>query len=218
MNLDEIKQAIKEWGNVRTSPKKVLTYLKQGSCFKIERVQFEQWNKNSPEKLHAYLGIIGNKLNIVLIDSVSDKNPAAHLDSIFIQDYLKGLSKKEEEYMANATNGGITVADAQKRMKQWKTSADLWVEEKAKTPDGIFQAFLIPFVDLKSQFEGTSNPTSAVFWGINNKNEADLILWGLKPIVNQVNAALKFGEDGSPVEDLTEPAPPYGGEDLGLLG
>ncbi|MCX6236953.1 MAG: hypothetical protein NTY07_05230 [Bacteroidia bacterium] len=217
MNLEEIKQAIKEWGNARTSPKTVLSYLKQGCCFKIERAQFEQWNRNSPEKLHAYLGIFGNKLNIVLIDSVSDKNPAAHLDSIFIQDYLKGLSKEEEGYMANATDGGITIADAQKKMTKWKASADLWVEDKAKTSAGIFKAFLIPFSDLKSQFEGTSNPASAVFLGLNISNEADMILWGLKPIVNQANAALKFGEDGTPVEDLTLPIPPYGEEGLGLL-
>lgn len=217
MNLEEIKQAIKEWSNVRTSPKKVLTYLKQGSCFKIERAQFEQWNGNSPEKLHAYLGIFGNKLNIVLIDSASDKDPAVHMDSIFIQDYLKGLSKEEEGYMANATDGGITVADAQKKMTKWKASADSWVEDRVKTSAGIFKAFLIPFSDLKSQFEVTSNPTSVVFLGLNISNEADMILWGLKPIANQTNTALKFGEDGIPVEDLVTPVPPFGEENLGLL-
>src|SRR5665647_2244486 len=164
MNLVEIKKAIKEWSNVRTSPEKVLTYFKQGCCFKIKKSQFEQWNKNSPENLHAYLGIFEGKLKFVLIDSESDKNPVAHMDSIFVQDYLKGLSKTEERFIDKASDGDLTVSDALKKMMQWNVFIDTWVNNMAHTIPGIFKAFVVPFRDLKSQFGETSNPESCLLY------------------------------------------------------
>jgi len=39
-------------------------------------------------KLSCYMAIFGGALKFVLIDSESDKDPAAHEDCIFITDYL----------------------------------------------------------------------------------------------------------------------------------
>ena len=218
MNLEEIKKAIREWSIVRTSPESVLTYLKQGCCFKIERSKFKHWSKNSPKSLHVYPGIFDGVLKFILIDSESDKDPSAHKDAISVQNYHKGLSKSEEGFIDKARDGGITVTEALKKMQQWNLFEDAWVYDAVLTEDGIFKAFVVPFVDLTSQFEGSSIPENVVFFGLNN-NKVDLIFWGLDTAVEltTTSGALKLGENGIPVEDLIASVPPFGEEGLGLL-
>lgn len=215
MKIEEIKKSIKAWSNVRNSPDKVLTYFKQGSCFKITKAQFDQWNKNSPEKLHVYPAIVGDKLKFVLIDSESDKDAANHMDALFVQDFLDGLDIAEEGFIDNAIDGNLTITDALKKMAHWTMFVDSWVAKTAPTENGIFQALLVPFSDLKSHFDGTSNPESVVFFGLEN-GKADLLLWGLKP---KQPAGLKMAaaEAGIPVSDTITSVPPYQNNILGLI-
>jgi len=214
MNIEETKKAIKEWSNVRTSPEKVLTYFKQGCCFKIEKSYYEQWKKTSPKNLHVYLGIFAGVLKFVLIDSESDKNPAAHEDSTFVGDYLPGLNITEEGFIDKAFDGDIKVIDALKKVMQWNVFVDSWVYNKVRTTYGIFQAFAVPFCDLVAQFEKTTNAESVFLFGLSNNNQADLILWGLDTSEQQQS---NLPTDTAPVEDLAYPVPPFGGEDFGML-
>lgn len=218
MSFEEIKKAIKEWSNVRISPEKVLTYFKQGSCFKIERSQFEKWNTNSPSTLHIYIGIFDGVLKFVLIDSLSDKDPEAHQDAIFVQDYLIGLTKAEEGFIDIAVDGGLTVVAALKTVMQWNVFVNSWVNETAHTTDGIFQAFLVPFNDLKSQFDNSYHLQSVVFFGLDNNYKADLILFGLNgnDEVN-ISSTKMVNVAGIPVENTATPIPPFGAKDLGLI-
>jgi hypothetical protein len=214
MNLEEIKQAIKEWSNARTSPEAVLTYFKQGCCFKIEKIEYEQWKKNSPKNLHVYMGIFKDVLKIVLIDSVSDKDPAAHEDSIFVRDYLPGLDIKEEGFIEKATDGNITVKDGLMKIMQWTVFKDSWVYNVVPTINGVFQAFTLPFSDLIAQFEGTMHTESVVLFGLCSDNQADLILW----VLGTNEAKMDDPDDDSPLENIAYPCPPFGGDDFGLLG
>jgi hypothetical protein len=213
MNLDEIRQAIKEWSNVRTSPETVLTYFKQGCCFKVEKSEYEQWKKNSPENLHVYMGIFKSVLKFILIDSVSDKDPDAHQDSIFVRNYLSGLNITEEGFIQKATDGNIKVIDALTKIMQWTVFVDSWVYNKVSTTYGIFQAFTLPFSDLIAQLEDSTNTESVVFFGLGNNNQADLILWGLD---NSEEKQESLAD--APVENIAYPCPPFGGEDFGLIG
>lgn len=209
MNLEEIKKAIKEWSKVRSSPKKVLTYFKQGSCFKIERSQFEKWNANSPETLHVHMGIFDGRLKFILVDSVSDKDPAAHQDAFFVQDYLVGLTKAEEDFIDIAVDGGLTVVDALKTVMQWNVFVNSWVNEMVHTTDGIFQAFLVPFNDLRSQFDNSSHLQSVVFFGLRNNYKADLILFGLNASGKSKTSRMAVKSAGIPVENTATPVPPF---------
>jgi|WetSurMetagenome_2_1015567.scaffolds.fasta_scaffold279878_2 hypothetical protein len=216
MKIEEIKKSIKAWNNVRNSPDKALTYFKQGSCFKITKAQFDQWNKNSPENLRVYMAIFGDNLKFVLIDSESDKDVANHLDALFVQDYLEGLDIAEEGFIDNAIDGSLTIADALKKMTHWTMFVDSWVANTAHTTHGIFQAIIVPFSDLKSHFEGTSNLESAVFFGLEN-GQADLLLWGLNTRAEQPDGAIKFAMTATPVVDLAKPVPPYSLDTMGLI-
>ena len=215
MKIEDVKKSIKAWSSVRNSPDKVLTYFKQGSCFKITKAQFDQWNKNSPEKLHVYPAIVGDKLKFVLIDSESDKDAANHMDALFEQEFLKGLDIAQEGFIDNAIDGNLTVTDALKKMAHWTMFVDSWVANSAHTENGISQAILVPFSDLKSHFEGTSNPESAVFFGLEN-GQADLLLWGLKA-KQPAGSMMLTAEAGIAVADMTVNVPPYGANILGLI-
>jgi len=210
MNFEEIKKAIKEWSKVRSSPEKVLAYFKQGSCFKIERSQFEKWNSKLPETLHVHMGIFNRRLKIILVDSVSDKDPAAHQDSFFVQDYLDGLTKAEEGFIDVAVDGGLTVVDALKAVMQWNVFVNSWVNETVHTTDGIFQAFYVPFNDLKSQFDNPAHLESVVFFGLRDNFKADLILFGLNASGGSKTLLKAAKPLGIPVENLATPVPPFG--------
>jgi hypothetical protein len=210
MNYEEIKKAIKDWSKVRSSPKKVIAYFKQGSCFKIERSQYEKWNANLPETLHVHMGIFDDRLKFILVDSVSDKDPSAHQDAFFVQDYLDGLAKAEAGFIDIAVDGGLSVVDALKTVMQWNVFVNSWVNETVHTTDGIFQAFYVPFADLKSQFDNSSHLQSVVFFGLHNNYKADLILFGLNANNGaQISAKMGCGA-GIPVENAANPVPPFG--------
>ena len=215
MKIEDVKKSIKAWSSVRNSPDKVLTYFKQGSCFKITKAQFDQWNKNSPANLCVYPAIVGTQLKFVLIDSESDKDTANHMDALFVQDFLVGLDIAAEGFIDNAIDGNLTITDALKKMAHWTMFVDSWVANSPHTENGIFQALLVPFSDLKSHFEGTSNPESAVFFGLEN-SQADLLLWGLKAKQPAGSMMLTAGA-GIAVADMTVTIPPYPNNVLGLI-
>jgi hypothetical protein len=210
MKIEEIKKAIKEWCDIRTSPGTVITYLKQGCCFTIEKSQYERWKQNSPENFYIYMGIFSGKLKLILTDAILEGDLENRKNFIFVQDYISGLKLTEEGFIERAIDGGITVLDGLKKVLRWKVFMDSWVYYKVDTTYGVFEAFRVPFSDLISQFETAECTESLVLFGLDANYQADLTLWGLgineeqqNPPGNSVTPA--------PVEDLATPVPPFGG-------
>lgn len=220
MGIDEIKKAIGEWSIARTSEEDVLTYLKQGNCFKIERSNYDLWKAKSPKNLHVYLGIFDGQLQFVLIDSESDKDPSANVGSIVVQDYYPGLDLMDAGIVDHATDGSVKVVDALKRVMKWNVFMESWVRNNVKSSAGIFQAFIIPFSDLTSQFEVAGCDETMVIFGLKGK-DADLMLWGMPKSVENIGVrsavASTSVNGGAPVEDLSTPCPPFHCADLGLF-
>lgn len=220
MKLDEIKQAIGEWAKARTSADDVLTYLKQGTCFKIEKSNYDLWKQKSPKSLHAYLGIFEGQLQFILVDSESDKNPEANIDSFIVQDYYTGLNVLDAGFIDSAEDGSVNVMDALKRVMSWTVFMESWVRNSVKSSAGVFQAFIIPFGDLTSQFEKSNSFESMVIFGLHGK-KADLILWGMPTNVEdghlRTASVAEVAKAGCPVENLATPVPPMGSNILGLL-
>lgn len=211
MDFKEIENAIKEWSDIRTSPGTVVNYLKQGSCFKIEKAQYELWKKNPPKDFYVYMGIFKGTLKFILTNKVLDKNSAAHKDLIFVQDYLPGLKMKEEGFINKAIDGGITVLDALKKAMRWNVFMKSWVYFKVNTTYGIFEAFKVPFSDLVSQFDNAGCEQSLVQFGLGENIEAELVLWGLDTDIElQATLVMKSEAIAPPVEDLATPCPPFG--------
>ncbi|WP_320054581.1 hypothetical protein [uncultured Acetobacteroides sp.] len=221
MEIGEIRKAIGEWSKARTSSDDVLTYLKQGTCFKIEKSNYNLWKTKSPKELHVYLGVFNGQLQFVLIDSESDKDPAVNIGSIVVQDYYPGLNVQDAGLIDHATDGSIKVVDALKRVMKWTMFMESWVKDCVKSDAGVFQAFVIPFSDLSSQFEAAGSHETLVVFGLNGKN-ADLMLWGMPSNaggsgVRAMASAIDDGDVGYPVEDLSTPCPPFHNSGLGLL-
>jgi hypothetical protein len=158
MSVEKIKKAIRKWSEVRNEPEEAISLLKQGSCFKIEKDQYERWKTKKPENVYAYVGIMKKELKFILVDSESDKDFDNCEDFIFVEDYLPGLNLSEENMLNKAVDGNITVLEALKRNMNWVLLMQSWIENKSKTSDGVFKAFIIPFKSLISQFEGTNLP------------------------------------------------------------
>lgn len=215
MKIEKVKEAVKKWSEIRTSAKDVISYLKQGCCFKIEKSQYEMWKKKSPESLHAYMGIFDTKLCIILIDSESDKDAAANEDCIFVQYYLPGLDVKEEGFIDNAVKGSVKVKEALKRSVQWTVFMESWVVNNVSATYGIFQAFDIPFGDIKKLFKISGVEDSIALFGLrSDNNQADLTFWGLKDYATEMKSGITVGAG---VEDLVTPVPPMGSGVYSLL-
>jgi hypothetical protein len=215
MKLDEIKKALQKWKDVRTSPDKAASFLKQGTCFKIKKEQYEKWKEHSPTGLFAYVGIFDHDTKFVLVDNVSNKDFDANKDFIFVQDYLSGISLEEGTFIDRATDGNITVLDALKKALRWTLCLDDWAHYKVKTTYGIFEAQVIPFSDLAKQFEGAVNPESIAIFGIRSDKEADLSIWMLgvtssgSATTETTLLAAAAANSAGPVQDLSYPCPPY---------
>ena len=214
MKIEKVKEAVQKWSEIRTSAKDVISYFKQGCCFKIEKSQYEMWKKKSPESLHAYMGIFESKLCIILIDSESDKDATLNEDYIFVQYYLPGLDIKEEGFIDNAVKGSVKVKEALKRGVQWTIFMESRVVNNVDATYGIFQAFDIPFGDIKKLFKTPGVTDSVALFGLCSDCKADLSFWGLKDYANE----LKSGQIvNAGVEDLVTPVPPMGAGVYSLL-
>lgn len=216
MELTEVKQAIQKWESIRNSADQVTAYLKNGSYVIVNRQQFEVWNILNPAELHVHMGIFGDELKFILIDSESSKNIVANQGNLFIQSYVAGTELLDGGFIDNATNGGITVFEALKRITLWNTNLDVWVKQQVDSEHGIFKSFVIPFSNLTNHFEVAGAEESMLVFGLKN-NVADLMLWGLKTSANTKESevqmsAMAFTDtpepDGIPVEDFSYPCPP----------
>lgn len=225
MELNEVKQAIQKWDSVRNSAEQALSYLNQGACVIINRQQFEVWNQNAPSELYAYMGIFGEELKFIFVDSESSKDIAANTDRIFAQPYLPSLDILDGNFIDNAVNGSITVMDALKRIMRWNTTMDAWVSNQVNTEAGLFKAFIIPFSNLVSHFAEAGVEESMFVFGLNG-DAADLMLWGvtMAPKAKHMEGRMQTtafaaaqSRDGVPVEDITTPCPPCNEPGLSLL-
>lgn len=220
MEIGEIKRAIEEWSKARTSADDVLAYLKQGTCFKIEKSNYDLWKTKSPKELHVYLGVFNGQLQFVLIDNESDKNPEANVDSIVVQDYYPGLNVLDGGIVDHAKDGSVKVVEALKRVMRWTVFMESWVRNSVESSAGVFQAFVLPFSDLTSQFEAAGCYETMAILGLKGKN-ADLMLWGMPTSVEssglRTAVASTTEEEGTPVEDLATPCPPFYNDGLGLI-
>lgn len=209
MELKEFKKATKKWSQVRTSTDKVLQYFSQGFCFKIEKSFYQKWKDKNAESLLVYIGIIGKKMKFILVDSESDKDPESNADCYFEQDCLSGIDLDNMGFLDNATDGNISVKDGLQKATQWNIFYQSWVKNKIDTPNGIFQMFIVPFSDLKSQFEIADHAETLVMLGLNSNLDANLILWVLTQKNLSKTRSVKGGLKFAPVEDLVCPCPPF---------
>ena len=219
MEIGEIRRAIGEWSKARTSANDVLAYLKQGTCFKIEKSNYDLWKTKSPKDLHVYLGVFDGQLQFILIDSESDKDPDANIDSIVVQDYYPGLNVLDGGIVDHAKDGSVKVVDALKRVMKWTVFMESWVRNSVESSAGIFQAFVLPFSDLTSQFENAGCYETMAILGLQGKN-ADLMLWGLPSNGESkqlLTADASTSDGGYPVEDIATPCPPFYNDGLGLI-
>lgn len=211
MTFEKIKEALKKWTAIRNLPEKSSAYLGQGCCFKIVQSQYEAWKKRSPESVYAYLGIFDNDLKFVLMDDITDKNPEENMDAVFVIDFLNGMNITEKAMIGKAIDGNITVNEAMKRNLNWILFKESWLENKSQTTEGVFRAFVLPFASLSAQFENDSQTESVLMIGLNDKDQADLILWKNR-YVNTAALKSTTADDSSttPVENFVVPCPPYG--------
>jgi hypothetical protein len=214
MTLEKIRVAIKKWSEVRNSPEVAYKLLNQGTCFKIEKEQYEIWKKRAPKSIYAYASIFDSELKFVLIDSESVKDPEKNLDAIFIQDYLPGLNILEADMISKASDGNITVIEALTRNMNWVLLMQSWLENMSKTTDGVFRAFIIPFSSLEPQLEGSKNAESVLMIGLGEKKLADLILWKHSNVSGSESGEKSLVDDPYGVDNFVLPCPPFNDPDL----
>lgn len=211
-DLKTVKAAIKEWSVRRSRADQVITYLNQGNCFEVTRAEYTKWktrNVTPPTHIHAYMGIFSGKLKFVLIDSISDAETTLDPAYIVVKDYTYGVVVKGN---ANDTLGNvgdetdeITVFEGLERMFRWSMGKNAWVATQVPKPDGVFQAFQIPFNDFEFLFEDKEKKTVYGLFGMLSDFTPDIIIW---------NETTKFPDPVQPgqriVADVALPVPPFG--------
>jgi len=214
MKMEKIRMAIRKWNEIRNTPEKAISFLKQGCCFKIEKDQYDLWKSKSPKGVFAYLGIFNSELKFIVVDSESDKNPDENQEFYFIQDFMKGLNITEKNLFRSASDGNITVQEALTRNLSWTLYMESWLINRAETTEGIFRAFVIPFASLSAHFEDEGYAESILLCGLGNQNQADLILWKNR-FIGELSKMTNEVKGTSPVENLVLPCPPYCNPSIG---
>ena len=208
--LDAYEAAIVEWNNCRTNSETLLNLISSGSCFEISRAMYNSWTADSPEYIHAYLGIdlpSSPSLCFMLIDSVKDSNPSSvTAENISFAPYLDGFDElKLIPHFSDAENpnNDISVLAGLERSFRWILNRKKYIENKVEEGGGenagMFQVFHIPLGDLDSIFDDPNADKALVIIGLKEDNTtAELILWDENFNVHQT------------VEDVALPCPPFG--------
>lgn len=218
-DLKAVEAAVKEWSVKRKRPDQVVTYFNQGNCFEVTRAEYMKWKLRGivpPTHIHAYMGIFSGKLKIILIDSISDAETTLDPAFIAVKDYTYGVTVKGNandtlENVGDETDE-ITVFEGLERMFRWTMGKNAWVATQVLKPDGVFQAFQIPFNDFEFLFEEKDKKTVYGLFGLLSDMSPDVIIW---------NETTKFPDPIDPaqriVADVALPVPPFGSGGTAIL-
>lgn len=212
--ISKASQAIQIWNEVRSNPIAVINYFNQGAYFKIYKADYEAWKTNSPEFVHAYMGLVQKpeethfSLSLFSVDSVTDKEPVESNEGAFEANIkenpyeLSLISNPTMELVDNSNNNpeNITPTEGLMRTVQWSLHKDIWINQQ----EDLVQVFEIPFLDLSVLFEEEAADYIIVSPALKEQEEAnvfkiDLILWGYN-----VN-----GVTWNKPMDLIRPKPPF---------
>lgn len=212
--ISDASQAIQLWNEVRSNPSAVINFFNKGTFFKIDRSDYLIWNENSPEFIHAYMGLVQNpgeahfSLSLFSVDSVTDKepvesNPEAFEINIKKNPYeLSVISNPTLNLVDNSGNDpeNITPIEGMMRTVQWSLHKDIWVDQQ----EDMVQVFEIPFLDLSVLFDTEEADYIILSPALKEQEEdnvfkIDLVLWGY-------NA---HGVTWDKPKDFIRPAPPF---------
>lgn len=181
--------AIQVWNEVRNNPAAFINYFNQGAYFQVFKDDYLTWKANSPEFIHAYLGLVQKamqtnfSLSLFSVDSVTDKKDVESNWDLFeanlkYNPYEAAIIPNPSMILApNIT--GITPLEGVTRPIQWALHKDLWVEGQSD----LVQVFDIPFNDLSVLFDEEGADYVIMAPALKELEEsntfaADLILWG----------------------------------------
>ncbi|WP_109438777.1 hypothetical protein [Aquimarina sp. AU119] len=220
MQLESIKKAIREWGILRQSEKASTDFLGQGSLFHIDVKKVLKVSPRIdpivPTYVHAYLGVHEGKLLFFLMNNIMDSESEFGKEGERIEDFIiveeakymdqdlfgPFITTSQSRYF-NSTDA-IPSNEAITRIIHWSVLKDKWINSAITTPNGLFEAFVIPSTDLEKETE-----VFALF-GLKKKKlyhypEAELIIW------NETNGfLLSNSEVESSFDDIVRPVPPFG--------
>jgi len=207
--LAAYEASINLWNQYRSNSENLLGLIAQGSYFEITRDMYENWTGNSPDYIHAYVGVDTSNspsIGFLLIDSVCDSDPATvTVENISYAPYCEGFDNLQviPPFSGNENPGNnISVLDALQRSFRWMLNRKRYIENKvaegAGETAGMFQAFNIPISDLDSIFSDPDASKALVVFGLKADNTtSELILWSNNYSVDQT------------VEDVALPMPPF---------
>lgn len=194
---DVIAAAISKWTANRSYADKLLSLLNQGYSFEITREEYTRWAGLNPKSVHVYPAVFDGILKFVLVDSITDANPAINYSYVFTKNYTYGAIEGVKVDFPGESN--ISILNGLERVFRWLMNKPAAVHEMVKSENGIFQAFCVPFADLQNLFSTTSGDKVYVLFGLKDDGTPDLILWN--EIENFVDPAM--------VEDTVVPVPPF---------
>lgn len=214
--INKASSAINVWNEARNNSISISNYFNQGAYFQISKADFEIWEANHPENLHAYLGLApeaGHKnflLSLFCVDSQTDKKEVESHRIAFLTN-LKQIHYKHavipNGHIKINTEGlkrnlkspdNITPLDALTASIQWSLYKDIWVAQQ----EDLVQAFIIPFNDLRALFYEKGAKSAIVDFALKEEEgsfQVDLILWGYN----------SKGVNWHKAMDLVRPAPPF---------
>jgi hypothetical protein len=208
--LAAYEASINLWNQYRSNSENLLGLIAQGSYFEITRDMYESWVGNSPEYIHAYVGVDNTSspsMGFLLIDSVCDNDPTTvTAENISYAPYCEGFNDLQviPQFSGNENpSNNISVLDGLQRSFRWMLNRKKYIENKvaegAGETEGMFQAFNIPMSDLDSIFSDPNASKALVVFGLKADNTtSELILWSNNYSVDQT------------VEDVALPIPPFG--------
>jgi len=183
--LDTVVKSIQNWNAIKNDKNKLLYYLKEGDHFSLSHIDI-----GTSLDIHAYCGILNDKLVFFLIPSEFD-NKSQMPDTIVEYITTCPIHPRND----NDVPHEIPEKEAKKRMLNWKKDLTEWVPKQINTTDGIFQAFAIPSDDINNfgepianfALKDSSNPTGYT---------ADLVI-------------IDTTEKGNIYYDTVRPVPPF---------
>lgn len=141
LKWEQVKQNIREWNRIRRSPSDVKPLFIGETYFEF---QAKPLVSSEPIALHFYPAVISpTELVIYVIRTEFDKKEVYEADKEnFAEKYISVAPlMRASMNEVHGTIHGISRQDALQRIRNWDNYHDLWIDERAPTGDGIFQAF-----------------------------------------------------------------------------
>lgn len=208
MNIDEIKQALQNWEEARSSTPQMIETLSQGNGFHLRTPTIEP-PVGDDEFLHVYPGIFEGRLKFFIIPQDRDTveqyhSPKGILPFIEIQD----VQQLQDPDFPNNNLGDSEIPwqIAERRIDHWNNQRDPWIAETVPSHVGIYQAFAVPMQDLTG--ETLYSTYFSLSGSVLPEFKADLVLWD-----HETNTLVPPAKNyGYGFFDTVRPVPPFGGQ------